>query len=498
MTLIFIIKLICVISIITQLFLVYTRQISVFTLNMVAVFGSLTQLLILGLGVWPVFNLLPYWGFDVPCFWMLFLTLVIQGICFHHLSGFENYKKNFFPNSNLNEKDKISFLNEKLELYFTTPNQKKKVTYLVISFIIHSTTFILINFFNATDLFWFFVWFEALLIPLYMYIGLFGVSVRRVESAHYLFVFTFVGSLSLFTAILFICSTYGISDINLISKEIIGGVYRDVLFLFIFFSLAFKIPLIGVHVWLPKAHVEAPTLGSIILAALILKTGTFAIIRLLIPLFQDVLFTFLPICFVICLISMIYPALRAIRETDVKRIVALSSIVHMSFATIGLLLPTSGGTGVGLLMMFGHGFVSAGLFYVVGCIYERYDSRNLNTLCSLWTTDPFFACALLFFILANIGFPGTINFVAEIGILLSIFGHFNYISIFFIFGFVFNTIFNIWLAIRLLYGNYPKESLVKNPEIPTQYEKEVIIILIFFIVFYSFFPSTILYSLTSF
>jgi len=396
---------------------------------------------------------------DPMSLWMVFLTLVIQILCIFHLNK-----------SSVNN-----------------------TSYLLISSIIISTTFILIKFFFASDLFWMYVWFEAILIPFFIYIGLFGPGYGRVESAYYLFFFTFVGSLPLFATIVYLYTVYGTTNLYDLSCIHFSLTESRLLFIATFLTIMVKIPCYPFHIWLPRAHVEAPTLGSIILAALLLKTGTFAIIRIIIPLYGDSLFFFQSFIFVICLISMIYAGLNALRETDIKRIIALSSIVHMSFCSMGLFYGRSDVFESAYLIMLGHGFISTGLFYSVGCLYDRYATRDLNQLGSLWDINPTLAFYFFAFIAANFAFPGTINFIPELSILWGLFDKQYMVTFSFFFGYFFNTIFNIWLLIRLLYGPYINLSLIGRPEDLVEHESIILFILLYCTIFFAFMPN-IVYS----
>jgi NADH-quinone oxidoreductase subunit M len=195
---------------------------------------------------------------------------------------------------------------------------------------------------------------------------------------------------------------------------------------------------------------------------------------------------------------MVYADLQAIRQIDIKKIIALSSIVHMSFGTIGLLIPSAVSIESGYLMMLGHGFISAGLFYCVGCIYDRYKTRDLNLIGSLWHAYPMLSFFLFFFIMSNMSFPGTINFVPELGIFFGTFSINHIFTIFLFFGYFFNTVFNIWLLSRILYGAFTNVSLLKSPEDLAPHEYLILSFLALFTILFGLFPQGILNTLTTF
>merc|ERR1711991_115136 len=188
-----------------------------------------------------------------------------------------------------------------------------------------------------------------------------------------------------------------------------------------FASFAVKVPMVPVHIWLPEAHVEAPTAGSVILAGVLLKLGTYGIIRFMIPLFPYAMLYFTPLIFTICIISIIYAAATTIRQIDLKKIIAYSSVVHMNFALLGIFTNTSYGIEGSLFFMLGHGIVSSGLFLCIGILYDRYHTRNILYYGGLVQTMPLFSICFLLLTLANLGLPGMVNFVGEFLVLIATF-----------------------------------------------------------------------------
>lgn len=222
--------------------------------------------------------------------------------------------------------------------------------------------------------------------------------------------------------------------------------------IFFFITFATKIPVIPLHIWLPEAHVEAPTIGSIILASILLKLGGFGCIRYLIPLFPYANNFFLPFIFTIGICSVIYASLITIRQIDLKRIIAYSSIAHMNMVILGLFTNNYFGLDGSIYLMIGHGIVSSALFFLVGILYDRYHSRLLRYYSGLITVMPVCGIYFLIFLLGNIGFPGTSNFIGEILILLGVFFKNPFMCFCLGFGIVLSAIYSIWLFNRLFFG----------------------------------------------
>jgi NADH-quinone oxidoreductase subunit M len=348
--------------------------------------------------------------------------------------------------------------------------------------LIFGTQFCLFNFFTSSDLLVFFLFFEAVLIPMFLMIGSFGSRERRIHAAYQLFFYTLVGSFLMLLAIIYIYSLVGNTSFKEISEFKFTFIQEQILWVAFFFAFAIKIPLFPVHIWLPEAHVEAPTIGSVILAAIILKMGGFGIIKILLPFFPHACNYNQNFIFTLCAISMLYASFSALIQIDIKKIVAYSSIVHMSYATLGLFSFSVDGISSAILAMLSHGLISGGLFFSIGCLYDRYKTRNLAHYSSLVTFMPCFTICFFLFFLANMSFPGTANFPAELGIFTALFG-INYIIVFFmIITLTFNACYNIWLATRILYGPITKNFIVKYYEDLVLREQEVFYYLIIVII----------------
>ena len=222
-------------------------------------------------------------------------------------------------------------------------------------------------------------------------------------------------------AILVIYLHVGSLNYEIILMSNFDFIYEKFLWLAIFFAFAIKVPMIPVHIWLPEAHVEAPTSGSILLAGVLLKLGTYGLLRFLIPVFPLATIYFLPLVYMLCIIGIIYGSFTTLRQIDLKKIIAYSSVVHMNFALIGLFSLTLEGIQGSIYLMLSHGIVSGALFLCIGCLYDRYHTRILNYYSGLVITMPIFSIVFLIFTLANIAFPGTSSFVGEFLIFLGIF-----------------------------------------------------------------------------
>ncbi len=271
----------------------------------------------------------------------------------------------------------------------------------------------MIGSFLALDLVLFYVFFEAMLIPMYLLIGVFG-GPRRIYSAYKLFLYTMLGSLLMLLAMLYIYYAHGTFDLrSLLSAEMTLSEQRWLFWAFVI-AFAVKVPLFPLHTWLPDAHVEAPTGGSVILAAVLLKMGTYGLMRYAFPLFPDAAVIFAPTLAVLAVIGIIYGALMALAQSDIKKLVAYSSVSHMGFVVLGLCALTPAAATGAVYQMLAHGLATGALFFLVGVIYERRHTRLISDFGGIAKVMPIYAAIFMLVTLASIGLPGTSGFVGEL------------------------------------------------------------------------------------
>lgn len=347
---------------------------------------------------------------------------------------------------------------------------------------------ILLFIFLVMDLFLFYVFFESILIPLFIFIGLFGSKTRKIHAAYLLFFYTLFGSLLMLGAIFIIYSSIGSLNF-LILYDSSFSFLRELLLCFaFFFSFSIKIPLFPFHIWLPEAHVEAPTEGSVILAGILLKLGGYAIFRLLLPIFTQACIYIIPFVFVLANLGIIYISISTLRQLDLKRVIAFSSIAHMNMAMLGLfsfnLIAFIGS----FLLFIAHGLVSSGLFFLIGMLYSRYKTRLIKYYGGLVYFMPLFSLFFFLFLLGNLSFPGTINFVAEVLIFYVVFILSDWSLLIFSFGIFFCMVYSILLFSRIVFGLYLFKYFFFSIDL-NRVEFNILFILFFFLVIFGFYPS---------
>ena len=320
---------------------------------------------------------------------------------------------------------------------------------------------LLIIIFTILDLFLFYIFFESILIPMFLMIGLWGSRRRKIRASYLFFLYTLLGSVLMLLAILTIYIKVGSTDYQILLLTEFKPNLQKILWLAFFLSFASKIPMVPVHIWLPEAHVEAPTVGSVILAGILLKLGSYGFIRFSIPLFSFGAIYYTPLVYTIAVISIIYTSLTAIRQTDLKRIIAYASIAHMNLIMLGLFSLNIQGVVGSIVQMISHGIVASALFLCVGIIYDRHHTRLLKYYSGLVQVMPLFITLFLLFTFANAALPGTCNFVGEVMLFTGIFLDNIFITILSSSGIILSGAYSLWLFNRVAYGQI-KINFIKH------------------------------------
>lgn len=328
---------------------------------------------------------------------------------------------------------------------------KKNISSYVIAFLILETFLILV--FSVLDLLLFYICFESVLIPMFLVIGIWGSRERKIKAGYYFFLYTLFGSVFMLLGIMVIYFEVGSTNLFVLMTTTFSPEKQLILFLSFFIAFASKIPMFPMHIWLPEAHVEAPTAGSVLLAGLLLKLGGYGFLRFSIPLFPYAAEYFTPFMFTLSVIGIIYASLTTLRQIDLKRIIAYSSIAHMNFVMLGLFSLNQQGLEGAVLLMLGHGLVSSALFLIIGVIYDRHHTRLLVYYGGLTQVMPIFSIFFLFFTLGNIAMPGTSNFVGEFLILAGLINKNLIIFVLGATGMVLGAAYSLWLYNRVAFGD---------------------------------------------
>ena len=323
---------------------------------------------------------------------------------------------------------------------------------------------LMIGVFCSLDLVIFYLFFEGGLIPMFLIIGIWGGS-RRVYSAFKFFLFTLLGSVLMLVAIITIYWTSGTTDVIQLYELGIDWKYQNLLWLAFFSSFAVKTPMWPVHTWLPDAHVEAPTAGSVFLAAILLKLSGYGFIRFSLGLFPVASDFFTPLIYSLSLIAIVFISLVALMQDDMKKLIAYSSVAHMGFVTLGIFTLTQQGIEGSIIQMISHGLVSAALFLCVGVLYDRTHSRLISTYGGIVSIMPKYAVVLMIFTLAAIGLPGTSGFIGEFLILLGTFQKSFIVAAIASLGVIFAAAYMLWLYKRVVFGNLINKELLKIPDL---------------------------------
>ncbi len=361
---------------------------------------------------------------------------------------------------------------------------KVRVKEFLIAILILET--FMIGVFCSLDLIIFYLFFEAGLIPMFLIIGVWG-GPKRVYSAFKFFLFTLLGSVLMLIAIIVIYWLTGTTDITQIYEIKIPKEYQNILWLAFFSSFAVKMPMWPVHTWLPDAHVEAPTAGSVILAAILLKMAGYGFLRFSIPMFPMASEYFTPLIFTLSIIAIIYTSLVALMQDDMKKLIAYSSVAHMGYVTLGIFTLTKQGIEGSIYQMVSHGLISAALFLCVGVVYDRLHSRMISSYGGLVHQIPKYSFLFLIFALAALGLPGTSGFLGEFLVLTGAFQK-NYLAAMLAtFGVVLGAAYMLWLTKRVIFGVTNNAEIKKLNDV-NKSEVIMLISLAFLILFLGFYP----------
>jgi proton-translocating NADH-quinone oxidoreductase chain M len=336
---------------------------------------------------------------------------------------------------------------------------KKDVKEYLIAFLL--LEFFLIGVFCILDLLLFYIFFESVLLPMFLIVGVWGSRERKILASYYFFLYTLLGSVIMLLSILYIFYQVGTTDYEVLVSFSFSELEQKILWLTFFLAFASKVPMVPVHLWLPEAHVEAPTAGSVILAGVLLKLGTYGFIRYSIPLFPNASFFFTPLVYTIAVIGIIYTSFTAIRQSDFKRIIAYTSIAHMNLVMLGIFSFNSIGIEGAIFQSLSHGFVASALFLVIGIVYDRYHTRIVKYYSGLASVMPIYISIFLFFTMANIAFPGTSSFIGEFLILTGSFKSNSSVTFLGATGVILSGAYSLWLLNRIAFGNMKVQYYAK-------------------------------------
>ena len=351
----------------------------------------------------------------------------------------------------------------------------------------------MIGVFCSLDLVVFYIFFEAGLIPMFLIIGIWG-GPKRVYAAFKFFLFTLLGSVLMLVAIISIYWITGTTDITQIFENKIPVKYQHVLWLAFFSSFAVKMPMWPVHTWLPDAHVEAPTAGSVILAAILLKMAGYGFLRFSIGMFPVASEYFVPLVYTLSIIAIIYTSLVALMQEDMKKLIAYSSVAHMGFVTLGIFTFTQQGIEGSIFQMLSHGLISAALFLCVGVLYDRVHSRLISSYGGIVNILPKYSLVFAVFMLGALGLPGTTGFVGEILILIGAFQKSFLVAVLASIGIILGAAYMLWLYKRVVFGKLEKSELKELKDLNLS-ESIVLFPLVTLVLFIGFYPNLILDTL---
>ncbi|MCR9148958.1 MAG: NADH-quinone oxidoreductase subunit M [Rhodobacteraceae bacterium] len=361
---------------------------------------------------------------------------------------------------------------------------------------------LMIGVFVALDLVLFYLFFEAGLIPMFLIIGIWG-GKDRIYAAFKFFLYTFLGSVLMLVAMIamyvdagttniveLLGHDFGTETVSVLGFQIVGGM-QVLLWLAFFASFAVKMPMWPVHTWLPDAHVQAPTAGSVVLAAILLKMGGYGFLRFSLPMFPVASDMLAPLVFWMSAIAIVYTSLVALAQADMKKLIAYSSVAHMGYVTMGIFAANQQGLDGAIFQMLSHGFISGALFLCVGVIYDRMHTREIDAYGGLVNRMPAYALIFMFFTMANVGLPGTSGFVGEFLTLMGIFQVNTWVALFATSGVILSAAYALWLYRRVVFGDLIKESLRTISDMTTR-ERAIFAPLVAMTLLLGVYPSLVL------
>jgi NADH-quinone oxidoreductase subunit M len=364
-----------------------------------------------------------------------------------------------------------------------------RVKEYMLAFLVLETT--MVGVFVSLDLFLFYLFFEGGLIPMFLIIGIWG-GPRRVYASFKFFLYTLLGSVLMLLAMFAIYWHSGTSDISVLLQQANFPANMQIwLWLAFFASFAVKLPMWPVHTWLPDAHVEAPTAGSVILAAILLKMGGYGFLRFSLPMFPEASQYFAPMVFALSVVAIVYTSLVALAQEDMKKLIAYSSVAHMGFVTIGIFTMTRQGIDGALFQMISHGLVSGALFLCVGVVYDRLHTREIQAYGGLVNRMPFYAMTFMVFTLANVGLPGTSGFVGEFLALAGAFKTNTTMTVLATTGIILSAAYALWLYRRMIFGELIKPELAHMPDMNAR-EMAALVPIIYCTIHFGVYPAAVL------
>ena len=348
----------------------------------------------------------------------------------------------------------------------------------------------MVGMFASLDMLMFYLFFEGVLIPMFLVIGIWG-GTERVYAAFKFFLYTLLGSVLMLVCMLVMYQQSGTTDIPELAAFDFAPALQFWLFLGFFASFAVKVPMWPVHTWLPDAHVQAPTAGSMILAGVLLKMGGYGFLRFSLPMFPDASDLFAPMIFALSVVAVIYTSLVALAQSDMKKLIAYSSVAHMGFVTIGIFSMNEQGIAGAMFQMISHGLVSAALFFCVGVVYDRLHTREISAYGGVVDAMPRYAAFFMFMMLASVGLPGTSGFVGEMLVLVGAWNRANWVAVLAATGLILGACYMLWLYRRVVFGRAEKPEILELEALSSR-EFLIFVPLTVFVLWFGVYPSTLL------